>query len=52
MYRKMYCLLFNAITTAIEELRKNNYGNAESILIQAQKEAEEEYISNEEKPED
>lgn len=52
MYRKMYYLLFNAVTTAILEIRKNNYGNAESILIQAQKDAEEQYLSNETRDKD
>lgn len=45
MYRKMYYLLFNAITTAIEEIRTHNYGNAESILIHAQQDGEELYIT-------
>lgn len=45
MYRKMYYLLFNAITSAIEEIRKHNYGNAESILIKAQQASEEQYLS-------
>ena len=45
MYRKMYYFLFNAITTAIEEIRKHNYGNAERILMQAQQDAEEQYLS-------
>ncbi|MBQ6430797.1 MAG: hypothetical protein IJJ99_02840 [Oscillospiraceae bacterium] len=52
MYQKMYCLLFNAVTTAIEEIRKRNYGNAESILIQAQQESEEVYLSCAGKTED
>lgn len=47
MYRKMYYLLFNAITTAIEEIRKRNYGNAEKLLIQAQQETEELFLSDE-----
>lgn len=45
MYRKMYYLLFNAITTAIEEIGNRNYGNAENILIEAQREAKEHYLS-------
>ncbi len=47
MYRKMYYLLFNVITTAIEEIRKRNYGNAEKLLIQAQQETEELFLSDE-----
>ena len=45
MYRKMYYLLFNAITTAIEEIRNRNYGNAETVLMEAQQKAEEQYLS-------
>ena len=51
MYRKMYYLLFNAITTAIEEIKNRNYGNAENILIQAQQDAEELYLSDQEEDE-
>lgn len=45
MYRKMYYLLFNAITTAIEEIGNRNYGTAETVLMEAQQEAEEQYLS-------
>ena len=51
MYRKMYYLLFNAITTAIEEIKNRNYGKAENILIQAQQDAEELYLSDQEEDE-
>lgn len=42
MYKKMYFLLFNAITDA---LRTNDFEKAEIILKQAQIDAEEIYIS-------
>lgn len=45
MYQKMYYLLFNAITNAIEEIRNRNYGNAETALVKAQQAAEELYLS-------
>ena len=46
-YKKMYLTLFNAITGAIQNLEWKNYGRAKDILIQAQQEAEEIYISGE-----
>ncbi len=47
-YQKMYLLLFNRITNALDELEKRNYGNATDILKNAQQEAESIYISAEE----
>ena len=47
-YQKMYITLFNAITDAIESLQQDNYGTAKEVLIQAQQDAEELYISDEE----
>lgn len=52
MFQKMYDLLFNAITTAIEEIKRRNYGNAERVLIEAQRETEELFISCAEEKED
>ena len=46
-YRKMYLVLFNAITDAVQSLNHQNIGRAKDILIQAQQEAEEIYISGE-----
>ena len=43
-YDKMYSLLFNAITDALE---KQNLGDAKDILISAQQKAEEIYITAE-----
>lgn len=44
-FEKMYYQLFNAITDSIEETEKMNFGQAKSILIQAQQKCEEMYIS-------
>ena len=46
-YQKMYTTLFNAITDAIEKIQQRNCAAAEKILIQAQQETEELYISAE-----
>lgn len=46
-YRKMYYLLFNAMTDAINCLRQNNAGQAMQILIAAQQDAEELFIGQE-----
>ena len=44
-YKKPYLILFNAITRAIEQIEKQNFGEAKEILIKSQQEAEEEYIN-------
>ena len=44
-YDKMYSLLFNAITDALEKLEKQNLGDAKDILISDQQKAEEIYIT-------
>ena len=46
-YQKMYTLLFNAITDALAQIEKQNYGDAKSTLIAAQQKAEELYLSAE-----
>ena len=46
-YNKMYLLLFNAITDALEKIEGQNYGDAEELLIAAQQKAEEIYITAE-----
>lgn len=43
-YEKLYHLLFNAITDALEEIGARNYGEAEETLIGAQEEAEKRYM--------
>ena len=44
-YLKMYLTLFNAITNALAQIEKQNYGDAKSTLIAAQQKAEEMYIT-------
>ena len=44
-YEKMYFQLFNAVTNALEEAQKMNFGQPKEILIQAQQNCEELYIS-------
>ena len=46
VYQKMYYLLFNAITDALEQLDAQNYGEAKKSLISAQQKAEEIYIDS------
>ena len=43
-YQKLYTLLFNAITDALEAMDRQNFGTAKDLLIHAQQEAEERYI--------
>ena len=45
-YDKMYSLLFNAITDALEKLEKQDFGDAKDILISAQQKTEELYIKS------
>ena len=45
-YEKMYLLLFNAVTDALEDIADCNYGAARDLLIQAQQQTEELYISD------
>jgi len=49
-YRVLYLTLFHAITDAIDQLEHCNYGNAKELLVQAQLNAEEQYLSQEESP--
>ena len=46
-YEKLYHLLFNAITDALEQMEKQNFGTAKETLIAAQQEVEEIYITAE-----
>ena len=46
-YQKMYLPLFNAITDALAQIEKQNYGDAKDVLISAQQKAEELYITPE-----
>ena len=49
MYKKMYLILFNAITDALEAIKAQNFGTAADTLIRAQQDAEEVYLSAPEK---
>ena len=44
-YQKLYTTLFNACTDAVAELEQMNFGTAKAILIRAQQQTEELYIS-------
>ena len=46
-YEKMYSTLFNAITDALEQLEQQNFGSAKDLLIAAQQQSEEIYITAE-----
>lgn len=43
-YEKMYFILFNAITDALNEMDNLNFGSASNVLKQAQRVSEEMYI--------
>lgn len=45
IFEKMYFMLFNAITDALNNIQNQNYGTAQEILIKALQKAEEYYIS-------
>ena len=48
IYKKMYLRLFNRVTDAIELIKEGKGAQAEELLIAAQQETEEIYISAEE----
>ena len=45
-YEKMYHLLFNAITDALEQMEKQNLGSAKDLLTTDQQKAEEIYMES------
>ena len=47
VYQKMYTTLFNAVTDALEKIETHNYGDAKDLLIAAQQQAEDIYITAE-----
>lgn len=47
MYEKLYHLLFNAITDALNHMENKNYGLAETCLKEAQQDAEAVYMDGE-----
>lgn len=46
-YQKLYHILFNAVTDALENMAEQNFGQAAACLRQAQKTCEELYIGGE-----
>ena len=44
-YAKLYHLLFNAITDALEQMNAQNFGSAKEALVSAQQKAEEIFIT-------
>ena len=51
MYDKMYTRLFNAVTDALEEMERQNFGAAHQLLVQAQQDCEEIYLDAEDEDE-
>ena len=49
-YQRMYAVLFNAVTDALEYMQCNDPAKAREILIQAQQKAEEIYMAVQDKP--
>ena len=49
-YQKMYHLLMDASEKALAELENQNYGRAKDLLMEAECDAEELYITATEKP--
>ena len=45
-YEKMYHLLFNPITDALEQMEKQNLGSAKDLLTTAQQKTEEIYMES------
>lgn len=46
-YQKLYSLLFNAITDALEAMEAQNFGQARQALVSAQQQTEELYMDSE-----
>lgn len=46
-YKEMYYCLFRSFSDAIEAIEQLNFGECKQILIHAQQEAEEIYVSSE-----
>ena len=51
-YQKLYSIIYNAATDAVNELKENNYCKALEILILAQQTTEEIYICADEEETD
>ncbi|MEG1789938.1 MAG: hypothetical protein RR230_04695 [Oscillospiraceae bacterium] len=50
-YKKPYLVLFNAVSDALKEIDSHDYMRVRTILVTAQQEAEELYISAADVPE-
>ena len=48
IWKRMYTLLFNAVTDAVVEMEQQNYGQAKQLLLRGQREAEELFLGSEE----
>ena len=48
MYNRMYTRLFNAVTDALVEMERQNFGAAHQLLVQAQQDCEDIYLDTEE----
>ena len=48
-YQKMYTIMFNAATDALNALERLDIGRAKELLVQAQLKAEGEYLASGEK---
>jgi len=48
LYKKMYYILFNAITDVLRDLEEQNFGLAKQRLIEGQQQAEEVFLEAEE----
>lgn len=47
MYKKMYFHLFNAVSDALAQMERQNFGAAAELLVQAQQDGEEIYLDAE-----
>ena len=52
MYKKMYFHLFNAVTDALAQMERQNFGAAAELLVQAQQTCEEIYLDAEDEGEE
>lgn len=52
VYKELYYYLFNQISDALEQIDTMNFGAAKTVLITAQQEAEERFLSAEDSAED
>ena len=47
-YKQPYLTLFNALSRIAEEIERQNYGTAKQLIIAAQRQAEEIFVSADE----